>query len=106
MIEESRINYDSGDSMKIGAASQFFTETAVTLITAMGNYRDEIEREADESSGDRMKAIREALEFSWAGTHQAMAEIAFVMRFDPQEVIDNLNKALESTRPVNDNEVN
>lgn len=103
MNEEMRLQYDEGDGLKIGASAQFLTETAVRLIEAMGVYRNEVEQPADEGSAARMKAIREALEFSWAGTYRAMAEIAWVMRFEPQEAIENLDKALEEEYPANDN---
>lgn len=61
MSEDERLQYDGKDQERIARVSEKMTKSFVYLLGAVGNFRDESVRKADEDTKDRMSQARMGL---------------------------------------------
>lgn len=88
--EEERVQYDGADTTRLATTASDFVNSATELLTALGQYRDELERPVDEDTPSRIGYARRALVEAWAIGQGALSHIAWVVRINGDEALDRL----------------
>jgi hypothetical protein len=80
MAESEKLQYDKDDPQRIYDASEKATQSFVSLLGLIAEFRDEIQKPVDEDSADTMKQIRQDLVTMYADTLVNLHKIGAVFR--------------------------
>jgi hypothetical protein len=83
--DDHRLQYDGEDEARLDNLATTFTQAAVAMIEALGEFREAAKAEVDESSADRMKSARYDAVYAWTMVQAAVSKVALVLRIDGDE---------------------
>lgn len=102
--EVERVQYDGKDDERLAKIAEGLTLSAMSLISAMGAYRDAVQN-PDQMSEDSVADVKEAraeLCEAWTYAQMALSKVAWGIRLDGNEAYAKLiNSQLNSTYPLN-----
>ncbi len=98
--DSDRVQYDTMDSSRVMAASRAVTNEVVSLINALGAYVDMIEAEVDADTAAKIGSARNALIEQWGFTQVSLSNVAYVLRFNGEEVFDKVVEGFDKETPI------
>lgn len=93
--DDGRIQYDEADPDRIQEAAKNVSQSLISLINKMGDYRDAITEETTEDTPSRIAlARREVVEY-WAATQFALSAVAWCFRVDGKDAYERFVHAMK-----------
>lgn len=100
--DSERVQYDGEDEERIKKVAEDLTLSTMSLISAMGSYRDAIALDVDEDTPSIVRAARAELIEAWAYNQLALSRVGWAIRVDGNEAYAKLiNSQLNPLKPLN-----
>jgi hypothetical protein len=88
--DNERVQYDGDDEARIAGVTTQFTQVAMLMIEALGQYNVAAQAPVDENSVDIMKGARADVVMSWAALQVVTSKIAGILRIDGDEAFKRI----------------
>lgn len=88
--QDDRLQYDGDDERRIAGLAAQFTQVAMLMIEALGQFADAAVAPVDENSEDIMKGARSDAVMAWGALQVATSKIAGVLRIDGDEAFERI----------------